>query len=150
MLFKVDTQHAMRALTVLAGETGLVSNVRLAERVGAPAPALAKVLQRLAQHGLVSGRPGPGGGYVLGRPGDQIALLDIVRLFEGPSFGQACVFGLPRCSQEQPCPLHAGWREILHKLMALLERHSVADLAAGRVPLPAGPGLAESGAERAS
>lgn len=137
MLFKVDTQHAMRALTVLASENSLVSNAKLAERVGAPVPALAKVLQRLALHGLVLGRPGPGGGYTLGRPAGEIALIEVVHLFEGPAFGKACVFGLPRCSDQEPCPLHAGWTEIVARIFRLLEGFNVGDLASGRVTVAA-------------
>ena len=134
MLFKADTQHALRALTVLASERVLLPKTALAEKVGAPEPALAKVLQRLSQHGLVSSRPGPGGGYALARGADQIVLLDIVHLFEGPYFGRDCVFGLPRCSDEEPCPLHEGWKQVLQRILGLLGQHTVASLAEGRVP----------------
>ena len=83
MIFKADTQHALRAVTALAREGQLLPTARLAALSGAPEPALAKVLQRLAQHGIVAGRPGPGGGYVLKRAAAQIPLIEIVLLFEG-------------------------------------------------------------------
>jgi Rrf2 family protein len=133
VIFKADTQHALRAVTVLARERELLSTARLARRVGAPEPALAKVLQRLAQHGLVEGRPGPGGGYLLKRAAAEIPLIELVLLFEGPNFGRKCVFGLPQCADESPCPLHHGWKQILTRLMGLLETHTVAALAAGPV-----------------
>jgi len=142
MLFKADTQHALRALSVLAREGGKFSTARLAREVGAPEPALAKVLQRLAQHALVAGRPGPGGGYVLSRPAGEVTLLEIVTLFEGPHFGRACIFGLPQCSEEAPCPLHAEWKQILARLMGLLESQTLAQLAAGAVALDPWPGPA--------
>ncbi len=146
MIFKADTQHALRAVAVLAGAEGKLSASRLAERVGAPEPALAKVLQRLSQQGLVTGRPGPGGGYTLARPAARITLYELVVLFEGPNFGRACIFGLPRCSDDTPCPLHEGWKQILARLMGLLEQQTVAALAEGTIraqPWPdAAPGAA--------
>lgn len=45
-------------------------------------PLAAKILTQLATAGLVSGHPGPGGGYTLAQPADQIRLIDIASLFE--------------------------------------------------------------------
>jgi Rrf2 family protein len=115
VIFKADTQHALRAVTVLARERELLSTARL------------------AQHGLVEGRPGPGGGYLLKRAAAEIPLIELVLLFEGPNFGRNCVFGLPQCADESPCPLHHGWKQILTRLMGLLETHTVAALADGTV-----------------
>lgn len=139
MLFKADTQHALRALAVLARGGGKLSTARLAEQVGAPEPALAKVMQRLSQHGLVEGRPGPGGGYALRRPAASVTLHELVTLFEGPNFGRACIFGLAQCCADAPCPLHEEWKQILERLLALLERQTLATLAAGAVTLEPWP-----------
>lgn len=146
MLFKADTQHALRALAFLARGGDKASTARLAREVGAPEPALAKVLQRLSQQGLVEGRPGPGGGYVLRRPAADVSLYEVVALFEGPGFGRACLFGLPHCSDEDPCPLHAEWKQIRARLMDLLERQTLASLAAGAVTLGPWPGATRDAA----
>ena len=139
MLFKADTQHALRALAVLAGSARQVSTTRLAREIGASEPALAKVLQRLAQQGILAGRPGPGGGYVLSRPAADVSLWELVTLFEGPNFGRACIFGLPRCSGEGHCPLHDEWQQIRGRLMRLLEQGTLAALADGAMAPGRGP-----------
>ncbi len=39
-----------------------------------------KLLNRLSSSGLVRGQPGPGGGYALARPPEEITLLQIASL----------------------------------------------------------------------
>ena len=70
---------------------------------------------------------------MLKRAAAQIPLIEIVVLFEGPHFGRDCVFGLQQCSDASPCPLHHGWKQILTRLMELLERHTVAALVDGSI-----------------
>jgi Rrf2 family iron-sulfur cluster assembly transcriptional regulator len=53
-------------------------------RQGIPARYLEQIFQRLRRGGLVRGKRGPGGGYVLSRAGSEITLLDVVEAVEGP------------------------------------------------------------------
>jgi Rrf2 family transcriptional regulator, iron-sulfur cluster assembly transcription factor len=128
-LFRVETQQALRALTVLAQLDAAIVLTDLSARSRVPGPMLAKVLHRLARHGVVKGQPGPGGGYRLARPADEIRLREVVTLIEGPEFGMSCLFGLPQCSEESPCPLHGLWGEIRGRILDVLDRQSLADLA---------------------
>ncbi len=66
----------------------------------------AKLLTQLAAAGLVSGQPGPGGGYTLAKPANKIRLLDIVQLFEQTKTPVRCPFGSGWCGHGDPCPLH--------------------------------------------
>jgi len=129
-MFRTDTQHALRALTVLARGTAPIPISDLATRTLSPAPMLAKILHRLARLGFVSGRTGPGGGYRLARPAPAIRLAEIVQAFEGPGFGRDCLFGLSSCSDDRPCPLHATWARLRDGLVAEIEHRTVADLVA--------------------
>lgn len=56
----------------------------------------AKLLTQLSAAGLITGQPGPGGGYTLGKAASEIRLMDIVGLF-GPLEGAS------------PCPFGSGW-----------------------------------------
>lgn len=56
---------------------------RLAEYHDLPAAYLAKSLQALAGAGIVESTPGRTGGYRLGRPAEEITLLEIVVAIEG-------------------------------------------------------------------
>jgi len=66
----------------------------------------AKLLTQLASAGLVSGQPGPGGGYTLAKPAQSICLLDIASLFEQTEPPSLCPFGHDWCGVGEPCPLH--------------------------------------------
>lgn len=66
----------------------------------------AKLLTQLASARLVTGQPGPGGGYRLAKPASEISLLEIVRLFEQVEVGSICPFGHNWCGNSDPCPLH--------------------------------------------
>jgi len=134
-MFKTETQYALRATAELAREEDALSIGQLAARSQAPGPMLAKVFYRLAQQGLVVGRPGPGGGYKLSRAADEIKLAEIIQLTEGPDFGHYCLFGLPACSDDEPCPLHEVWGPVRQNIFDMLEKYTVADLASRRIEL---------------
>jgi Rrf2 family protein len=135
-MFKTETQYSLRAAAALSAEPGPLTIPQLSERTKAPAPMLAKVLYRLAQHGIVIGRPGPGGGYRLAREAASIPLSEIIHLTEGADFGRFCLFGLPSCSDDEPCPLHHVWGPVRQKIFDLVERHTVADLAGRTIDIP--------------
>lgn len=63
----------------------------MAEVFGISAAHLSKVLQRLAQLGFLESRRGPGGGFILGRPAEEISLLEIYEAMDGPVLERACL-----------------------------------------------------------
>ena len=138
-MFTVEVQQALRALVALAGADAPLVLDTLARRAHAPAPALAKTLARLARMGLVVGRRGPGGGYTLGRPAGEIRLADIVGPMQGEAFARTCLFGLPHCSDDSPCPLHPAWGAVRRGLLDLVESETLASLASrSQASLPGG------------
>ncbi len=56
----------------------------IGERQRIPYRFLEQIFQRLRKAELVSGKRGPGGGYVLARPPEQISLRDVIEAIEGP------------------------------------------------------------------
>ncbi len=104
------TQHAIAAMSRLAelffeDPSHRASSIEIARSRNLPKPVVAKILTILAQAGLVSGYPGPGGGYRLARPPAEISLLDVVDIFERDE-QTACPFGPGWCGNQEPCPLH--------------------------------------------
>jgi Rrf2 family transcriptional regulator, nitric oxide-sensitive transcriptional repressor len=67
----------MACLATAPGE--LVPTTILASKTHVPANYLAKVLQQLASSGMIKGRRGVGGGYMLARDAGDITLLEIVQ-----------------------------------------------------------------------
>lgn len=109
MFHQKTTQSAIAAMSRLAELWGepptLASSREIAASRNLTAPVLAKVLTVLSRGGLVAGSPGPGGGYRLAKPPNEISLQDVVELFEsGPTL--ACPYGPEWCGNQAPCPLH--------------------------------------------
>lgn len=123
-MYGKQTERAIAAMSRLAevwdgGRTRL-SATDIAEQRGLPGPMVAKLLTALSQAGLVSGSPGPGGGYALTKPPDHIALQDVFRLFEREDTSSNCPFGGGVCGVGDPCALHdrlVGLQAMTRKLL---------------------------------
>jgi len=110
-MYTRQTETAIAAASRLAeiydgGKTRL-SVTEIAESRNLQRPFLAKILTVLSQAGIVSGIPGPGGGFMLAKPPGEIRIYDIYRLFETENVSHTCPFGGGICGQGEPCPLHA-------------------------------------------
>lgn len=71
----------------------------------------AKLMTEMARTGLLTGSPGPGGGYRLAREPETITLDEVVRIFEKDG-ESPCPFGPGWCGSGNPCPLHDDFEEI--------------------------------------
>lgn len=108
-MFSKTCQYAIRAVIYLATHSPGGSKVgvkEMADALNVPQQFLAKILQQLARHHLISSIKGPNGGFFLGESNAEVTLLNIVECIDGLETLQACVLGLPTCSSENPCPLH--------------------------------------------
>ncbi|MDO5528807.1 MAG: Rrf2 family transcriptional regulator, partial [Paracoccus sp. (in: a-proteobacteria)] len=77
------TDYGLRMLMVMASAPLRVfSTAELAEGLGLSRHHLTKIMQQLAQGGIVSTRRGSGGGAVLALPPEQIKLGAVVRILE--------------------------------------------------------------------
>lgn len=99
-------EYALRAVTCLATETEKAASADvLAERTKVPRRYLTRVLQDLAEKGLLSSRSGPGGGYVLAQATDTVTILDVINAVAPLERITSCPLGLK--SHTSLCPLHA-------------------------------------------
>jgi Rrf2 family transcriptional regulator, iron-sulfur cluster assembly transcription factor len=132
-MFKTETRYALHAVTVLARSEGLVANSELAAGLDISLPMVAKILNRLVQAGLVTSRRGPGGGYTLSRPAEDIRLREVIAPTEGEQWGRGCLMGLPRCDDENPCALHPTWLKLRTRILSMLDDRTVREMADGTV-----------------
>jgi len=101
------------------GQTRL-SAASVARSRGFSTPIVAKILSALSRASLVTGSPGPGGGFSLARPPDQIRVVDVFRLFERVEETRHCPFGGGICGDDGICPLHdrlAAVRDALDRFL---------------------------------
>ena len=92
---------AIHTAVFLAGKEGRpVSTHEVADHLHASEAHLSKVLQRLTKHGIVRPIRGPKGGFVLGKPGEEVTLIEVYEAIEGPLESSACLFDEKACSRK--------------------------------------------------
>jgi len=130
MLFSKPCQYAILTMTCLAKTSSnqFLSIRELGELAQVPTPFLGKIITTLSRARLITGRRGPNGGVMLGRPPAEIRVSDIVEAIAGPLDQQGCILGLPRCNEQYPCPLHASWKRLEIQLDQELHSLTLADL----------------------
>ncbi len=127
------TDYAIRVLLhVGAREEGARSSVSEIARIyGISKDHLKKVVQDLAQAGLLIAVRGRNGGLQLGRPADEITIGEIVRHTETGFDLVDC----SRCVVAPACTLPRILREALSAFMAVLDRYTLADILKRKVDL---------------
>ena len=133
MRLTLHTDYALRLLMALAAEPDRRHTIAdVARRYGISRNHLTKVALTLVQAGFIASLRGRGGGLALARPASDIVLGAVVRATED-SFalvecfepaGNACVI-------TAACGLRAPLREAVDAFLAVLDRHTLADLASG-------------------
>jgi Rrf2 family transcriptional regulator, iron-sulfur cluster assembly transcription factor len=130
VLYGHTAEIAIRAALHLAsqppGELSPVHEVAKATKL--PSAYLSKVIQRLAQAGLVRTFRGPGGGIELGKSPEAITLWSLVCATEGRADVERCALGIGTCSSEKPCPLHCRWAPLRDEFRKLLQGTTLAAL----------------------
>ena len=102
----------------------------LAELLEASEAHLAKVMQRLVHADLVTSVRGPGGGFTLARPVDEITLMDVFEALEGPFRPSTCLLARPVCDGTR-CVLGGMLSELNTTFEHYFRKHTLADLAPG-------------------
>jgi len=100
----------------------------IAERTGAPANYLGKLLQTLARAGILRSQKGLHGGFRLARKPADITVFDIVEPIDRVSRWSGCFMGQSVCSEDKPCPIHERWAKVRDQYLRMLDECTVADL----------------------
>lgn len=98
-------EYALRAVAAMGVAPGEPASADvLAQKTKVPRRYLHRVLQDLVAAGLVSSRPGPGGGYEIAKATSQMTILDVVNAVSPLERIRHCPLGLT--SHTKLCPLH--------------------------------------------
>jgi len=123
-------EYAVRAMIdVASAEGGVLETTReVAEHQGIPKVFLPKIVQRLAQAGLLRAYRGPAGGISLARPAEQINLRQIIEAMDGPIALNTCLIMPGECPRQSICPIHEVWVKTQQDLLTSLESITLANL----------------------
>lgn len=139
MRLTLYTDYALRVLMYLAADAdGLATIDEIAKAHSASKNHLMKVVNQLAAAGWVESVRGRGGGIRLGKPADQIQLLDVVRATE-PDFHLVECFdpATNTCRLTAHCKLKHVMQQALSAYLGALAGYTLADLAVPLNSLPA-------------
>lgn len=90
---------AMHTMCILASSHQRLFNTKqLAGLLNASEHHLSKVLQRLAKTEIIKSVRGPSGGFRIAPSWEQITLIEIYELMEGPFKPEECLLGTPVCT----------------------------------------------------
>ena len=122
MKYSQSTQIAIESLFFMAAHPQqhdfAVDEIAAAQHVSAS--YLAKLFQQLVKAGLLRSHRGAKGGYALGRPLNEITLLDIALVFEGASPMYDCNPVTKNCQLGTHCLIVKTFREAEEKMNDVL------------------------------
>jgi len=119
---------ALHAMIMIANNPDRPVRIRdISAAFGFSEAHLAKVLNRLTRGGLVVATRGPSGGYRLGKPSEQITLLDIYRVIEGETPRNPCMFRITPCDGST-CALGAFFNTLSDQVERKLQTTRLSDI----------------------
>ncbi|MGB5818943.1 MAG: Rrf2 family transcriptional regulator [Saonia sp.] len=104
-----SSKYAIKAVLYLAlysSETSKIMVKDISTSIEVPQAYLAKLLQELSRHNIISSTKGPKGGFYLNEKNRDGSLINIVHVIDGQKRITSCLLGIKDCDEERPCPLH--------------------------------------------
>lgn len=139
-MFSQTVEYALRAMVVLAREPGQPLTAQgIACRSRVPADYLIKVMRALGRARLVHAQRGRNGGFLLARPANSIAILDVVSAVDPLRRIRHCPLGLAE-HRRGLCALHRKMDEAIQHVENVFATTTLADVLAqpGRAKAPLG------------
>jgi Rrf2 family protein len=125
----LTTGYAIQALSCLNDSTCACRQVAdVACCSGVPKAYLAKILNLLSHHGLLTAKRGYRGGVTLARKPGDISLLEIVEAIEDSRWIADCLLHMTDCSGRSFCPTHNFWKRIRREITTELQNTTLADV----------------------
>jgi Rrf2 family protein len=124
--------YALMAMKHLATrpDAASASAREIAEQYDIPIELMAKVLQRLARHHLLTSHQGTRGGYRLARSPGAISVADIIQAIDGPLTVTACSTEAENCGQYAKCSIRDPLWRIKDRILSALSTCSLQEIAA--------------------
>jgi len=112
-----------------------VSLAEIAERQEISLSYLEQLFGKLRKGGLVSSVRGPGGGYLLARPAEELRVADIILAVDEPIKATRCTPGSPLgChSHRGRCLTHDLWEELGNQILLYLNSVTLEDICQRRI-----------------
>ncbi len=127
-------RYAVTAVLDLAfhEKTGPVSLADISERQGISLSYLEQLFSRLRRNEVVASTRGPGGGYSLARPDDEISMAQIISAVD-ESYDATSCGGEGTCSGDNyQCLTHDLWMELSNEIHQFLNGITLSEMKSRR------------------
>ena len=116
----------------------LTSATELAETFHMPRSVVANLLKAFREEGLLVSKRGLGGGYGLARPAEEISLLEMLKVIDGPVRLTDCAVDelADICEYEDVCTSRSPMRAVNQRIVDMLAGTTLADLMSAEHPTP--------------
>lgn len=131
-MFNKETEYALRGLVYIKLQNlkrRRPGTMEVAKEIDAPPFFTAKILQRLVRSGFLKSIKGKGGGFFFDENEPDISIIRLLAITEGNSSISSCGFGLKKCDENNPCPLHEKYAPIRESINKLISEETVGSLA---------------------
>lgn len=129
MIFSQTCKAAIKAvifITTRSMKKQTATIKTIVSEIGENEHTVAKLLQVLAKHQLISSIKGPAGGFFMTEAQMQARIKDVVFAIDGNEDLKRCVLGLNQCNPNKPCPIHFEYLEAKKVILDILHDHSIA------------------------
>jgi len=149
MLISTRSRYALRVLARMAnsmnkGDKHPISLAFLSEQEQVSVRYLEQIFGLLRRKGVVKGKRGPGGGYVLGMSPEDISLFHIFSILETDFLPATCMageescspeksFSQVHCSLEDTCVTRPLWITLRDMFCSYMNEKTLKDLIEGNV-----------------
>ncbi|MEH3148357.1 MAG: Rrf2 family transcriptional regulator [Methylobacterium frigidaeris] len=130
-------KYGLKAMVHLAGLApgARIGVAEIAETHRIPKKFLDAILGELRNAGLVHSKKGPGGGYALARPAEEIGIGHVVRVLDGPLAPIPCASRTAYrrcddCHDEATCAVRLAMLEVRNSIAAILDNLTLAQMRA--------------------
>lgn len=132
--------YALRIVVECAAAgDGLARIADIAERYQITKYNISKTVPILVRHGIIEGVRGRRGGIRLARPASQIRVGDVIRATETTHIVADCFGGASvECAIRPAAPINQMLDSALDAFIAVLDEHTIEDLAVGRAAVDFG------------
>ena len=131
MMVSTRGRYVLRVLVDLAEQDSdrYITLQQIAERQEISEKYLESIVRELVKAGFLDGLRGKGGGYRLGKPPEEIGVLDVLKLTEGSLVPVACLEdGAKPCSRASNCRTLPLWEGLNKVVREYLGHYTVQDL----------------------
>lgn len=94
---------------------------------------LEQLFVKLRRQNIVKSYKGPGGGYSLAKPIDQISVSTIIRAVDDDMDARTC-HGLANCREDGKCLTHDLWNDLTNHVFSYLDKITLKNLVEQQSP----------------